>query len=62
MNAKEKAVVITEIAILRSKALGLVLFHENEAARYRKHLRDLGIIIERIGSEPVVGKSKGKKS
>lgn len=52
MTAKQKAVAITDNLILQSMALEKVLFHENEADRYRRQLRRIGDEIRRLAKEP----------
>ena len=51
MSPKQKAKLITELVLLRKMALDNVLYHENEAGRYRKIDRELSATIDRVYAE-----------
>jgi hypothetical protein len=58
MTAKQKAVVITELAILQSLAMKECIMHENEAERYRGLHRKISEQIVKVAAEKVARTAK----
>ena len=43
MIGEEKSIAVAEIVYLRKQAMEQILYHENEAARYRKQHKELSL-------------------